>query len=318
MAMKRLLQTFIRHLADEKGLTKNTLESYERDLSHYIDYIEKQGVLSLEQSTKTNIAQYLHSLKQLGRAPATISRNMVSIRALYQYLAKERRISHDPSLHLETPKIERRLPKVLTVDEVERLLEAPECGSPNGMRDKAMLELLYATGIRVSELISLDVADVDMGMGFVRCKGSGSRERIVPLGRIAAQWLESYIRTMRPQLLRHGREQEALFINHHGSRLTRQGFWKIMKRYASESGTDKVITPHTLRHSFATHLLENGADLKSVQEMLGHADISTTQVYTHVTSTRMKDIYDRAHPRAQLRQAPAEDQQSGSPVSRSI
>ncbi|MDF2718993.1 MAG: xerD [Paenibacillus sp.] len=282
-------------------MAHNTLESYERDLIQYLEYIDKQGVRSLTETGKFHIVQYLQELKRLGRAPATLSRNIVSIRAFYQFLVKERLIVQDPSAQMETPKLEKRLPKVLSVEEVERLLGTQETTAASGMRDKAMLELLYATGIRVSELISLNVGHVNIGMGFIHCTGKGSKERIIPLGRIAAVWLEQYIDSVRPQLLRQEKQEEALFINHLGTRLTRQGFWKIIKRYAREAGIDKEITPHTLRHSFATHLLENGADLRAVQEMLGHADISTTQVYTHVTKSRMKEIYDRTHPRANMK-----------------
>jgi integrase/recombinase XerD len=189
---------------------------------------------------------------------------------------------------------------VLSVQEVECLLEAPETITPYGMRDKAMLELLYATGIRVSELVSLNAGHVNLGMGFVRCIGKGSKERIIPLGRIAAKWLHDYIQIMRHQLLRESKLDDALFINHLGTRLTRQGFWKIIKKYGREARIMKEITPHTLRHSFATHLLDNGADLRAVQEMLGHADISTTQIYTHVNKIRMKEVYNRSHPRAKL------------------
>lgn len=300
VAMKRHLHSFIQYLSVERGLAPNTLESYERDLNQYIDFIGKQGIRSLEETGKLHIAQYLHELKRLGRAPATVSRNIVSIRALYQYLVKEGHLVQDPSLHLEAPKLEKRLPKVLSVAEVGRLLEAGGGSGAAGMRDKAMLELLYATGIRVSELISLNVGDINPGMGFISCTGKGSKERIIPLGRIAAVCLGHYAESVRPQLLRQDKAEEALFVNHLGTRLTRQGFWKIIKRCAKEAGIDKEITPHTLRHSFATHLLENGADLRAVQEMLGHADISTTQVYTHVTKSKMKEIYDRTHPRATM------------------
>ncbi|MEF3301884.1 site-specific tyrosine recombinase XerD [Paenibacillus sp. GYB003] len=296
--MKRHLQSFIHYLTVERGLARNTLESYERDLNQFIDFIGKLGVQSFLETGKLHIAQYLHELKRLGRAPATVSRNIVSIRALFQFLVKQDIMPQDPSLHMETPKLEKRLPKVLSVEEVERLLAAGETSSPSGLRDKAMLELLYATGIRVSELISLNVGDVNVGMGYIHCTGKGSKERIIPLGRIAAACLGHYTESVRPGLLRQDKSEEALFINHLGTRLTRQGFWKIIKRCARDAGIDKEITPHTLRHSFATHLLENGADLRAVQEMLGHADISTTQVYTHVTKTRMKEIYDRTHPRA--------------------
>lgn len=298
--MKNELQTFIHYLSVERGLAQNTLFSYERDITQYLQFLEKSGIVTLTDSSKVHISNYLMKLKQLGRASATLSRTMVSIRAFYQFLVRERMLEHDPSLHMETPKLEKRLPKVLTVQEVETLLEAPQTSTPNGMRDKAMLEVLYATGIRVSELISLDLQSVNLGMGFIRCIGKGSKERIIPLGRIASQYLSSYIESMRPRLLKKSKAEEALFINHLGTRITRQGFWKIIKRYAMEAHIVKEITPHTLRHSFATHLLENGADLRAVQEMLGHADISTTQIYTHVTRTKMKEVYDRTHPRAKL------------------
>ncbi|OGX68704.1 MAG: site-specific tyrosine recombinase XerD [Paenibacillus sp. RIFOXYA1_FULL_44_5] len=299
--MKNQLKHFIHYLSVERGLARNTLESYERDLSQYLDYIHEQGLNVIEQSTKMHIINYLGKLKEDGKAPATRSRTMVSIRAYYQFLVRERHLAADPSQHLEQPKLEKKLPKVLSVQEVENLLEAPPTSTPHGMRDKVMLEVLYATGIRVSELVSLDTGSVNLGMGFIRCFGKGSKERIIPIGRIAAKWLHEYIQTMRPRLIkpRH-RGEEALFINHLGSRLTRQGFWKIIKRYAGDAQILKNITPHTLRHSFATHLLENGADLRSVQEMLGHADISTTQIYTHVTRTRLKEVYNQTHPRAKL------------------
>jgi integrase/recombinase XerD len=202
---------------------------------------------------------------------------------------------------METPKPEKKLPHVLTVQEVGKLLEAPAGTSPNGMRDKAMLEVLYATGIRVSELVSLNIDSVNPAMGFIRCLGKGGKERIVPLGQISSQCLTAYIETMRPKLLKSDKPDEALFINHLGTRITRQGFWKIIKRYAAESDIRKEITPHTLRHSFAAHLLENGADLRSVQEMLGHADISTTQIYTQLAKGKLKEVYDRSHPRAKMK-----------------
>lgn len=299
--MKNDLESFIRFLSEERGLAQNTLDSYERDLSQYIDFLEQSGVQSLQDSGKVNINGYLLRLKQKGRATATLSRTMVSIRALYQYMVKERRMENDPSMHMETPKQEKRIPKVLSVSEMERLLESPLTSTPNGMRDKAMLEVLYATGIRVSELISLDVDSVNLTVGFIRCVGKAGKERVVPLGGIASQYVTEYIETMRPKLLKHSKLEEALFINHLGTRITRQGFWKIIKRYALESDIRMEITPHTLRHSFAAHLLENGADLRSVQEMLGHADISTTQIYTQVGRGKIKDVYNRTHPRAKIK-----------------
>ncbi|MCZ8512861.1 site-specific tyrosine recombinase XerD [Paenibacillus filicis] len=296
--MKNDLQTFIRFLSDERNLADNTIDSYNRDLHQYIEFLEAAGVSSIRQSGKTHVAGYLLAQKQKGRATATVTRSMVSIRAFYHYLVKERVIEQDPTIHLEMPKQEKRLPKVLSVAEVERLLQSPDVTQPNGLRDKAMLELLYATGIRVTELIMLNVDSVNPEMGFIRCVGKGEKERIVPLGRMAAVCLTQYIEGMRPRLLKPSKEEQALFINHLGTRITRQGFWKIIKRYAHESGIRSEITPHTIRHSFAAHLLENGADLRSVQEMLGHADISTTQIYTQVTRSKLKEVYDQAHPRA--------------------
>lgn len=295
-----MLQAFIHYLSVEKGLAKNTLESYERDLTQFLDALESSGIRLLTDITKNHIVQHLLKLKQAGKAPATLSRNMVSIRAFFQFLVRERILVQDPTLNMETPKLVKKLPKVLSVQEVENLLNAPQTSTSGGVRDKAMLELLYATGIRVSELISLDVSSVNLGMGFIRCMGKGSKERIIPMGRIALHWLDIYIQSKRPKLLKPIKLEDALFVNQKGSRLTRQGFWKIIKQYAREARINKEITPHTMRHSFATHLLENGADLRAVQEMLGHADISTTQIYTHVTKTKMKEVYDRTHPRAKL------------------
>jgi integrase/recombinase XerD len=296
--MRNELRSFIQYLSDERGLARNTLESYERDIGQYLIFLQEQSIESLKGTNKLQIANYLMRLKQLGRAAATQSRTIVSLRAFYQYLVRERIVEQDPTMHIEAPKLEKRIPNVLTIAEVESLLEAPQTEVPNGMRDKAMLEVLYATGIRVSELISLDVENVNLELGFVRCVGTALKERIIPLGGIAAEYVGSYMKTMRPKLLKQSEVEQALFINHLGTRITRQGFWKIIKRYAAETQIVKEITPHTLRHSFAAHLLENGADLRSVQEMLGHADISTTQIYTHVTRSKMKEVYDSAHPRA--------------------
>ncbi|QGQ95977.1 site-specific tyrosine recombinase XerD [Paenibacillus psychroresistens] len=298
--MKQQLLIFIQYVSVEKGLAQNTLESYERDITQYLEFVEKSGITQLKDTKKLTIQNYLLQLKKLGRASSSITRSMVSIRSFYQFLVRERMLELDPSLNMESPRLVKRLPKVLSIQEVEALLEAPETSTPYGMRDKAMLELLYATGIRVSELVNLNAGHVNLGMGFVRCIGKGSKERIIPLGRIAAKWLNEYLQIMRRQLLRESKLDDALFINHLGTRLTRQGFWKIIKKYGREAQILKEITPHTLRHSFATHLLDNGADLRAVQEMLGHADISTTQIYTHVSKTRMKEVYNLTHPRAKI------------------
>ncbi len=296
--MSNLIEQFIHYQMVEKGLAQNTLDSYRRDLNSYSEFLKKQfNTVNISDTSRTHIISYLLELKNKGRATSTISRNLASIRSFYQYLMRDRLIEKDPSQNLESPKIDKRLPKVLTVDQVETLLQLPDTTSPSGLRDKAMLELLYATGIRVSELVSLNLEDVNLNMGLVKCFGKGSKERIVPLGSIAIKSINHYIDNGRNRL---GKKvaNNSLFLNHHGRRLSRQGFWKIIKKYAKQGNINVEITPHTLRHSFATHLLENGADLRSVQEMLGHSDISTTQIYTHLTKSKLKEIYSKAHPRA--------------------
>lgn len=295
--METLLAEFINYLSVERGLAQNTLESYGRDLRQFNGYLKNSKIDFREDLDRNAILTYLDNLQAQGKAVSTISRNLAAIKSFYQYLVRERHLAQDPAAHLESPKLEKRLPKVLSVHEVEQLLRQPNPQLPAGLRDKAMLELLYATGIRVSELISLNISDVNLDMGYIKCYGKGSKERIVPLGSIAAKCVQDYLAKGRTKLVRTY-DEAALFINHHGKRLTRQGFWKIIKKYALEAHIVKEITPHTLRHSFATHLLENGADLRSVQEMLGHADISTTQIYTHVTRNHLKEVYDKTHPRA--------------------
>jgi len=295
--MKKLIHEFINYLSVERGLAMNTLESYGRDLRQYSQFLEQDDESDLDQVSRTNIVEYLLFLQTQGKATATIARRLAALKAFYQFLVREKRIKADPTANLESPKLEKRLPKVLTVHEVERLLAQPDHSQPAGQRDRAMLELLYATGIRVSELVALGIGDVSLEMGYIKCAGKGSKERIVPLGTLAIQSCREYLTLARNRLVKD-RDELALFVNHHGHRLTRQGFWKIVKKYADDAKIEKEITPHTLRHSFATHLLENGADLRSVQEMLGHADISTTQIYTQVTKGRLKEVYARAHPRA--------------------
>ncbi|CAN7706948.1 site-specific tyrosine recombinase XerD [Paenibacillus sp. LjRoot56] len=294
------LQSFIQFLTTERGLSRNTLESYERDLLQFVAYLEMQGVTNWRDTGKVHLGSYLSQLKTLGRASATLSRIRVSLRSFFQYMVKERLLDSDPSVFIEVPKLEKRIPKVLSILEVEKLLEAPQSDQVNGARDKAMLELLYATGIRVSELVALNIADVNLEMGFIRCIGKAEKERMIPLSGIAIRIIDTYIQLYRIKLLKRSVDEEALFIGHLGTRMTRQGFWKIMKRYALETNITNEITPHTLRHSFAAHLIENGADLRSVQEMLGHSDISSTQLYVQVTKIKMKDVYNRAHPRAHL------------------
>ncbi|GGI95620.1 tyrosine recombinase XerD [Alicyclobacillus cellulosilyticus] len=287
---------FVEYLRVERGLAPNTLASYRRDLEAFAHYLAEHGPVSLTEVRRPHIVQYLSYLRSRGRASATVSRSLASIRSFFHYLVREEALPVDPTLHIDTPKLEKRLPRVLTEAEVERLLAAPDPTSPAGSRDKAMLELLYATGIRVSELVSLRLADLNLTSGFLRCLGKGGKERIIPVGEIAQRATVHYLQFGRPQLVRGAMDH--LFVNHHGHPLTRQGFWKILKKYARAAGIFTDITPHTLRHSFATHLLERGADLRAVQEMLGHADISTTQVYTHLTRARMKEVYAASHPRA--------------------
>ncbi|HOB35455.1 MAG: site-specific tyrosine recombinase XerD [Firmicutes bacterium] len=295
--MEQLVDTYLVHLKVERGLAANTLDSYRRDLAKFIGFLRRQGVFSLQQVDRQSIMAYMEELHNRGRAAATVSRNLAAIRSFYSFLTQENLVAANPSAELESPKIPKRLPTVLTVAQITRLLEQPDIRQPGGLRDKAMLELLYATGIRVSELVALDLPDVNLEMGFLRCVGKGSKERIIPVGKTAVESVDNYLRRGRVKLVRDSQES-AVFVNVHGRRLTRQGFWKILKKYVRQAGIDGEITPHTLRHSFATHLLENGADLRAVQEMLGHSDISTTQIYTQVTANRLRDVYQRYHPRA--------------------
>ncbi|MGE8204399.1 site-specific tyrosine recombinase XerD [Heyndrickxia sp. NPDC080065] len=293
------LRDLIHYMIVEKGLSKNTIVSYERDLKSYLSYMGKvEQIESLNEITRVHIVYFLNHLKQQGKSARTLARHVASIRSFHQFLLREKITENDPSVHIETPQTERSLPKVLSLTEVEALLEAPSDKGPLPLRDKAMLELLYATGIRVSELINLNLEDLHLSMGFIRCIGKGNKERIIPIGKTATNVLETYLQEGRPKLCSNHDQTQSLFLNHHGNRLTRQGFWKILKGLAKKANIEKELTPHTLRHSFATHLLENGADLRAVQEMLGHADISTTQIYTHVTKLRLKDVYSKHHPRA--------------------
>ncbi|RNA69057.1 site-specific tyrosine recombinase XerD [Alteribacter keqinensis] len=296
--MEQALKEYLHYLVVEKGLSQNTLEAYRRDISNYLHYLKHVEQLdNVEKVHRTNIVSFLFHLKEKGKASTTVSRQLSSLRSFHQFMIREGLATHDPSTLIDMPKAEKRLPKVLNMEEVEALLEAPDGSSPLGLRNKAMLEMLYATGLRVTELCSMNLSDLHLQMGFVRCIGKGNKERIIPLGRTASDVLKAYLQSSRPVLVKKQRH-DVLFVNHHGRQMSRQGFWKVLKSLASEAKIEKELTPHTLRHSFATHLLENGADLRAVQEMLGHADISTTQIYTHVTKTRLKDVYADFHPRA--------------------
>jgi len=292
------LSDFIHFMTVERGLSENTIVSYKRDLQNYLSFLmTHEQMTDIKDVTRLHIIHYLKQLKEEGKSSKTSVRHLSSIRSFHQFLLREKVTTDDPSWNIETQKTERTLPKVLSLGEVEKLLDTPNQHTPFDYRDKAMLELLYATGIRVSEMLDLTLADVHLTMGFIRCFGKGRKERIVPIGEAAASAIEEYIEKGRSKLLKK-QPSDALFLNHHGKKMSRQGFWKNLKKRAIEAGIQKELTPHTLRHSFATHLLENGADLRAVQEMLGHADISTTQIYTHVTKTRLKDVYHKFHPRA--------------------
>lgn len=295
--MQDTLHDYLHYLSVERGLAQNTLESYGRDLRQYLGYLKEKKNLSLSETTQATVIGYLLQLQARGKAAATLSRSLAAIKSYYHFMARENRIERDPTVNLDAPKQEKRLPRVLSVEDVDHLLEQPDLKNPAGIRDRAMLELLYATGLRVSELVSLKLNDINLETGYLKCFGKGSKERIVPLGSVASKYIKLYQEHARKFLAANPREN-TLFLNHHGRGLTRQGFWKIIKKYAEHSQAPLEITPHTLRHSFATHLLENGADLRSVQEMLGHADVSTTQIYTHLTRSKIKEVYEKTHPRA--------------------
>lgn len=295
--MNKLVKEFLDYLLIERGLADNTIVSYEKDLQNFLQFLNKISVKDLEKLEKEHILAYLVHLKKMKRAAATIARRTAALKTFFNFLYQEGYIVNNLGENLEGPKKEKKLPDFLSVKEMDKLLAIPQLNTVQGVRDKAMLELLYATGMRVSELINLDLHNLNLEMAYVRCWGKGSKERIIPIGSQAVSSLNTYLQWGRNKLLKNPREQ-ALFLNQHGKRLTRQGFWKILKKYVKLAGIEKKITPHVFRHSFATHLLENGADLRVVQEMLGHADISTTQIYTHLTTKRISQVYNDAHPRA--------------------
>ncbi|MDY0408365.1 site-specific tyrosine recombinase XerD [Virgibacillus soli] len=296
--MNDILEDFFHYLHIERGLAENTRISYQRDLKRYGAYIKKVAKKNdWQEVNRQDIIHFLAMLKDEKKSTATISRMISSIRMFHQFMLREGILNQDASQHIEIPKKERKLPVVLSTKEVEKLLSI-NGHRPLDIRNKAMLELLYATGLRVSELITLKTTDLHLTMGFIRCIGKGEKERIIPIGQIAQRAVETYLNEARGKLLKGNGLENVLFLNQHGRPLTRQGFWKILRNLAKSVHIQHEITPHTLRHSFATHLLENGADIRAVQEMLGHEDISTTQIYTHVTKSRLKDVYQHYHPRA--------------------
>lgn len=294
--METEIQNFISYLHNTKKTSGNTEVSYERDLKKMMQYfVGEQNIRELSQITETSLNSYMLYLERNRFAPSTVSRSVASMRAFFQYLFKEHMIAADPAEHLKPPKVEKKMPEILSVEEVDLLLRQPSGTSPKGIRDKAMLEILYATGIRVSELIHLETTDVNLPMGYITCRDA-DKERIVPFGNAAKKALQVYLNGARESFI-HDETCQALFTNCSGKSMSRQGFWKVLKGYAKSAGIEKDITPHTLRHSFAAHLVQNGADLKSVQEMMGHSDISTTQMYVNMNVHKIRDVYAKAHPR---------------------
>ena len=293
--MERQLKHFFEFLENDKKLSENTLQSYKRDLKQFKNYLEACE-LHYNKVKEDDIKDYIRELQEQGKKASSISRGIASIRSFYQFVLKNKKVKVDPTEHIQSPKIEKRIPSVLTSKEVELLLDQPKDVDLKGIRDKAMLEFAYATGMRVTEIISLDMADVNLEEGYVTCK-HGAKQRNIPLGNLSLKALKEYVEEARDILVKT-EEEQALFVNINGSRLTRQGFWKIIKFYKEQAHITKDITPHVLRHSFATHLLQNGADLKAIQTMLGHSDISSTQVYMQFQDEGIKNVYRKAHPRA--------------------
>lgn len=293
--MSDLVVEFIDYLSFEKGLADNTCKAYKRDLEKFEAYISPGSLL---EATASSILDFLQQNLQKGNSPASVARRLSGIKTFYKFLTLTGKLNANPVKHLETPKIKRILPEILSIDEVDQLMAQPTVTLPLGLRDRAMLELMYACGLRVSELLSLTIEDLDFKERFLRCMGKGSKERLVPISKLALSWVERFIARSRPLLITRRPYERRLFINAHGKPLSRQGFFKILRNYTYKAQIKKRISPHSLRHSFATHLLENGADLRLVQELLGHADISTTQIYTHISRSHLRDIYNNCHPRA--------------------
>ena len=289
---------FLKYLGEQKNMSPNTVSAYNRDVLEFSKFlVEKTGV-ALSGASNTDVVAYLFKLKSSGKSAATVNRKTASLRTFYNFMIESSQISENPTTNIKSPKITRKEPEYLTIEEVDSLLDLPD-NSVKGIRDKAILEILYATGIRVSEVIEANVEDVNLRMGFITCTGEFGKARIIPIGRMARAALEEYIFEARAKLTKKGAdENSALFLNYIGDRITRQGLWKLLKEYAKKAGIDNKITPQTLRNSFAVHMIQNGADLKSLQELMGHEDISATQVYLKVTKNRIKDVYDKAHPRA--------------------
>ena len=292
-----LTDRYLNYLLVEKGLAKRTLESYSRDLMRYVRFLADDGSANVSAADTPHILKYLIALRNSGLGARSRARHLVTLRGFYRFLVQENILDGDPVRQVDLPKTALKLPDVLSAEEIESLLNAPDSRKPTGIRDAAMLELLYAAGLRVSELIHLRVRDVNLEAGFVRVFGKGSRERVVPIGRYAVEKVRTYLQLARGRMLKEI-ASPYLFVARAGNPMTRQGFWKLLKKHARGVELHKKVTPHSLRHSFASHLLEGGADLRVVQEMLGHVDISTTQIYTHVAQQRLKQAHEKYHPRA--------------------
>lgn len=292
--MEELVREFTEHLFVEKRHSPNTVDGYRRDISRFVSFRSKTSLKSI---TPSDIREFLLGLHDRGLSSRSIARSLSSLKSFFKYLVEENRITENPVETLETPKIWRKLPHTLTLNEVEALLNQPNLETPLGQRDKAMLEVLYATGVRVSELISLELNDLNLEVGYLRSYGKGGKERVIPLGEVAQFYLKVYLEQSRPSLVKN-KSLSGLFISRRKMPMTRQAFWKILKQYALKANISVPASPHTLRHAFATHLLERGADLRSVQQMLGHSDISTTQIYTHVVQERVREVFDKCHPRS--------------------
>ncbi|MCX5702410.1 MAG: site-specific tyrosine recombinase XerD [Candidatus Omnitrophica bacterium] len=294
--MKEFIDIFLNYLSVERGLSRNTIIAYKEDLGFYMDFIMGRKIDSLSKTAKNDIVNFMLYQKDKGLSANSISRRLVAIKVFYRFLVRERILKIDPSILIDSPKLWKKIPETLSLNEVEDLLTQPNNRDKLGIRDKAILETLYATGMRVSEAVNLKVDNVNLDIGFLCCIGKGNKERVIPLGKKAVDSLKRYLENSRPQLLKK-KESEFLFLNRFGKKISRQSLWKTVKKYAKAARIKKPMRPHILRHSFATHLLERGADLRSVQEMLGHANISTTQIYTHINKDRLKSIHRKFHPR---------------------
>jgi len=294
--MRELIDVFLNYLSVERGLSRNTIISYREDLNSYLRFLESRSVDALSKTTKSDITSFMLSQKDRGIAANSIARRLAAIKSFYRFLVRERVLKSDPSSLVDTPKLWKKIPETLSLNEVDALINQPNIRNTQGIRDKAILETLYATGMRVSEAVNLKLDNVNLDVGFLRCIGKGNKERVIPIGAKAVNSLKRYLGNSRQALL-NKKESEFLFLNRFGKKISRQSLWKVIKKYARQARIKKPIWPHTLRHSFATHLLERGADLRSVQEMLGHSNISTTQIYTHINKDRLKTIHKMFHPR---------------------